>query len=97
MKWNLDALKILAKEKTVPGVALQDAITEIDKLTVKLASKEVIIKSMQVRLNDFAERQLKSGETTRVNYPVCQSCSTVYPPHMQKDHLFYCPICGARL
>lgn len=36
MKWELDALKMLAKNPTVPGVALRDAISEIEKLHNKL-------------------------------------------------------------
>lgn len=32
MKWNLQALKLLAKNESVPGVALRDAITEIEHL-----------------------------------------------------------------
>ena len=33
MKWELDALKRLATVQTVPGVALGDAVGEIEKLT----------------------------------------------------------------
>lgn len=32
MLWELDALKILAKNQTVPGIALRDAIKEIERL-----------------------------------------------------------------
>jgi hypothetical protein len=32
MKWELGALKILAKNPTVPGVALKDAVDEIERL-----------------------------------------------------------------
>jgi Mg2+ and Co2+ transporter CorA len=33
MNWELDALKILAKNPTVPGIALRDTIGEIERLT----------------------------------------------------------------
>jgi hypothetical protein len=36
MKWELDALKLLAKNPTVPGIALQDAIGEIERLQKSL-------------------------------------------------------------
>lgn len=39
MIWELDALKILARNETVPGVALRDAISEIDRLNKKLAKR----------------------------------------------------------
>lgn len=32
MIWELDALKMLANNPTVPGIALRDAITEIERL-----------------------------------------------------------------
>lgn len=32
MLWELDALKMLAKNSTVPGIALIDAIKEIERL-----------------------------------------------------------------
>ena len=32
MKWELGALKILARNDTVPGIALRDAIEEIERL-----------------------------------------------------------------
>jgi hypothetical protein len=35
MKWELGALKILARNPTVPGIALRDAIEEIELLTGK--------------------------------------------------------------
>lgn len=62
MKWELGALEILAREKTVPGLALQDAISEIKALRVKLASKEIIIKNQQRRINELAEKLLAKGE-----------------------------------
>ena len=37
MKWELGALKILARNPTVSGIALQDAISEIEKLQKKLS------------------------------------------------------------
>jgi len=37
MNWELDALKMLAKNPTVPGVALKDTIEEIEKLRVTLS------------------------------------------------------------
>jgi hypothetical protein len=33
MKWEIDALKILARNETVPSVALRDAISEIERIT----------------------------------------------------------------
>lgn len=37
MKWELEALKILTRNPTVPGIALQDAISEIEKLQKQLS------------------------------------------------------------
>lgn len=37
MKWELGALKILARNETVPGIALRDAIGEIDRLQTVVA------------------------------------------------------------
>ena len=37
MKWELGALKILARNETVPGIALRDAIGEIERLQAVVA------------------------------------------------------------
>ena len=37
MNWELDALRMLARNSTVPGIALQDAIGEIDRLNKQVA------------------------------------------------------------
>ena len=54
MKWKLEALKALSKNETVPGIALQDAISEIEKLNVQLMSKLIIIGSLETRLSEYA-------------------------------------------
>lgn len=43
MKWKLDALKMLAKNPTVPGIALKDAISEIERLSQQLAKAQARI------------------------------------------------------
>lgn len=40
MKWELGALKILARNDTVPGVALRDTIQEIEHLQAKVIQLE---------------------------------------------------------
>jgi hypothetical protein len=40
MDWELDALKMLAKNQTVPGIALKDAIKEIEHLQNELKKSE---------------------------------------------------------
>jgi hypothetical protein len=40
MMWELDALKILARNETVPGIALRDAILEIERLERVIAQNE---------------------------------------------------------
>lgn len=42
--WELEALKLLAKNETVPGVALRDVISELERTQAKL---ELIKKSNQ--------------------------------------------------
>lgn len=59
MRWELDALKIVARNETVPGVALRDAIIEIEHLRAKLKSKEIVIAQQEMRINDLAEKLLK--------------------------------------
>jgi uncharacterized protein (DUF3084 family) len=56
MIWELDALRVLAKNQTVPGIALQDAISEIEKLRVKLKAKEVTIENQQRLMQERAEK-----------------------------------------
>jgi len=41
MKWELGALKVLARHETVPGVALRDAIREIERLTDELEKMKI--------------------------------------------------------
>jgi len=36
MNWTIGALKILARNPTVPGVALRDAVKEIERLRAAL-------------------------------------------------------------
>lgn len=40
MKWELGALKILARNETVPGIALRDAIEEIERLERLIANEK---------------------------------------------------------
>ena len=63
MRWDLDALKLLARNETIPGVALRDAILEIEHLRTKLKSKEIVISQQEKRINELAEKLLtKVGE-----------------------------------
>jgi len=54
MKWELDALKILARNETVPGVALRDAISEIERLKT------------QTDKNSFSELKLRAELSARI-------------------------------
>lgn len=59
MRWELDALKILSRNVSVPGDALRDAIDEIERLRTKLKSQEIIVAQQKTRINDLAEKLLK--------------------------------------
>jgi hypothetical protein len=48
MQWDLDALKILAKNSMVPGVALQDAIKEIEKLQKTIEDQKKTLKALRI-------------------------------------------------
>ena len=61
MKWELDALKILAKNPTVPGVALQDAVSEIAKLRAENARYTEALKAISIGMifpKEFAANAL---------------------------------------
>lgn len=58
MNWELNALKLLAKNQTVPGVALRDAITEIERLQSYL---KVIENEAPNRNADWCRRIAKEG------------------------------------
>lgn len=66
MKWELDALKILAKNPTVPGIALQDAISEIERLQRK-NNKATPARVKQLEAALIAERKslLDEGHSWR--------------------------------
>lgn len=57
MKWELDALKMLAKNPTVPGVALRDAIREIERLEVENTRLRAALEraSKIIDFDDFPE------------------------------------------
>lgn len=59
MRWELDALKILARNPSVPGEALRDAISEIERLRTKLKSQEIVIEQQKLRINELVEKLLK--------------------------------------
>ena len=61
MIWELDALKILARNETVPGVALRDAISEIDRLNKKLGEFAEAVGMMAT---------LNTGMKMDMNHPV---------------------------
>ncbi|MEN6481296.1 MAG: hypothetical protein ABFD29_03870 [Anaerolineaceae bacterium] len=58
MIWNLEALKLLAKNQSVPGVALRDAISEIERLQSYL---KVIENEAPNRNSDWCRRIAKEG------------------------------------
>lgn len=68
MKWELEALKILARNETVPGVALRDALGEIERLNKKVNHLTGSIKAL---------RGLEEGTHYR-----CTGCDEIYekPP-----------------
>lgn len=59
MKWELSALKMLAKNQTVPGIALKDAISEIEALRRKLVVAEATIAEAQARIKELEQAQAK--------------------------------------
>ena len=61
MRWDLDALKLIARNETVPGVALRDAIAEIEHLRTRLKAKEIIVKQKQERINFLVEKCLSEN------------------------------------
>ena len=71
MRWDLDALKLIARNETVPGVALRDAIVEIEHLQTRLKAKEIIVEQKQARINFLVEKCLSEngpsqGVTVRI-------------------------------
>jgi hypothetical protein len=68
MKWELGALKILARNETVPGIALRDAIGEIERLQKKADYLTDSVKRL---------RGLEDGTHYR-----CTGCDEIYelPP-----------------
>ncbi len=61
MKWELDGLKLLARNETVPGVALKDAIAEIEHLQTRLKAKEIIVEQKQKRINFLVDKCLSEN------------------------------------
>lgn len=58
MKWELGALKMLSKNSQVPGIALADAVSEIEKLQIKAKSDKIILDSRQAEVNRLAIQNL---------------------------------------
>lgn len=56
MKWELDALKILARNETVPGVALRDTISEIEKLNKKIDEYKKTLKALRISGDNLVEQ-----------------------------------------
>ncbi len=96
MKWDLEALKILAKSDSVPGIALQDAIIEIERLTVKSKADRITIKNMQRRINDLAEKLLKLSQLPAIPKLVCGHDAVHESIHIS-DGKKICGICGKEL
>jgi hypothetical protein len=67
MKWTLEALEILARNESVPGIALRDALFEIKKLRKeKEMSKTVKVDSEgHVSLEDAENLALENDELRR--------------------------------
>lgn len=59
MMWELDALKMLANNPTVPGIALRDAITEIERLRAAIVD---YWKTGNIETLDEIGFELKGGE-----------------------------------
>jgi hypothetical protein len=52
MKWEIGALKILARNPTVPGIALRDAIEEIETLQDRLKRTEDNVSALKGELKN---------------------------------------------
>lgn len=96
MKWDLEALKILAKSESVPGIALQDTIAEIERLTVKTKADQITIKNMQSRINELAEKLLKVTQVPTLPKLVCGHAA-VHESIRVSDGKKICGICGKEL
>jgi hypothetical protein len=64
MNWELDALKILARNSNVPGIALKDAIGEIERLMdeLKAQRKQAIFWRTQYEEIDSKHRWIPVAE-----------------------------------
>ena len=85
MRWDLDALKLIARNETVPGVALRDAIAEIEHLRTRLKAKEIIVKQKQAIITipfglmlSVVEtlRTVKPGASLTSNFPISRELVT---------------------
>ncbi len=56
MKWEIEALKILARNPSVPSVALLDTISEIEALTDRLAKTHATLAKVKAALADSERR-----------------------------------------
>jgi len=55
MKWELDALKILARNDSVPGVALKDTISEIEKLKTRIEAYQKTLKALRIAGDELVD------------------------------------------
>lgn len=62
MKWELEALKILARNPSVPGIALQDTVEEIERLTKRERRDCAAIIELRKNLKD-ANKKLDSADS----------------------------------
>lgn len=65
MKWELGALKILARNETVPGIALRDTIQEIERLRVMVYQLEVQLPKKLARNEDRIEIEMTGKKVFR--------------------------------
>ena len=65
MIWELGALKILARNDTVPGIALRDAIKEIDRLQTVVARLHEELPKKLARNEDRIEIRMMGNKKFR--------------------------------
>lgn len=86
MKWDLDALKMLARNPTVPGMALADAISEIVKLQRKLDDQIVKYNNLEADFGKYQQTKRANVEVGQINAPCIW--------HYDDYECFYTTSCG---
>ena len=65
MIWELGALKILARNETVPGVALMDAVNELERIHAEMEINLVMLNRAHERPGDVVQKRLNAENHVR--------------------------------